>query len=181
MHLKFPQTSFRISDLVRQLIKFILTAILFVSNWKFFANIIFLIPILILFLFIFISHKWGWLLFLRAPHPKDSSFCRKICDSAAVWKAQLIAIWCQAGEYQLCSRYMASLSLSKPLHSHQCFLSRVLTLYATSILPSPGEHSRRLSKRNSWEAASDRVSISHLRTLVPTSFLLLLTGYVELC
>ena len=75
------------------------------------------------------------------------AFCRKICDSAAMWKAQLKAIRCQAGECQLCSRYMASWSLSKPLHSHQCFLDRVLTLYSASILLSPGEHSPRLSKR----------------------------------
>ena len=126
-------------------------------------------------------HSSPWLLFLPAPHPKGSSFCRKICGSAAMWKAQLEAIRCQAGECQLCSRYTASWSLSKPPHSHLCFLSRVLTWFAASIPLSPGEHSPRLSKRNSWEAASDRVSISHLRTLAPTSFLPWLTGYAGLC
>ena len=59
MHSEFLETSFHISDLVRQLVKLILTAILFASNFKSIANIIFLLPILFFILFIFISHKWG--------------------------------------------------------------------------------------------------------------------------
>ena len=68
MHSKFLETSFRISDLVRQLVKLILTAILFASNYKFIANIIFPIAILFRIVFIFISHKWGK---IRVTHSAD--------------------------------------------------------------------------------------------------------------
>ena len=86
---------------------------------------------------------------LRVLHPKDNNFCRKICDSAAMWRGQREAIQCRADEFQSCSKRKVSWLLSGAHQLLRCFLVRAPTMLAVSIPPSLAVHSLLLSKQSS--------------------------------